>query len=88
MSQSYSLYCEATKQKCWAGQSSHSTPGGVLVYSAPDEAAAIARFLQATAGHPVVLMEDERVPLSWCLDFEEFNDPGDDDVVDKPSHLP
>lgn len=70
MSQSYSLYCEATKQKCWAGQSSHSRANGVVVYSAPSEAGAIAGFLEATAGHQVVLLEDEKAPIAW-FDFEE-----------------
>lgn len=72
MSQTYYLYCEATKQKCLAGQSTRSNEDGVLVYSAPEDALAIARFLQATAGHPVLLRETETVSFDW-FDFEEFH---------------
>lgn len=88
MSQTFSLVCHATKQKCWAGQSSLRAPNGVVVYSAPDEARAIARFLQATVGHSVILLEDEKAPEA-CDDYEEFNDPSlsaPDIVVDKRKH--
>lgn len=72
MSQSYSLYCHATKQRCDAGQSSLSHPLGIRVYNVGKEAEALSEFLAKTAGHPVVLVMDDHADLHW-VDYEDLS---------------
>jgi len=77
MSQTYSLYCDATKQSCWIGQSSRSHPGGMFVYTAPENVKELAAFLKATRGHPVVLLEDEKCGVErW--EYQQTNEPEPD----------
>ena len=77
MSQTFHLVCHETKQEVWVGQGH----GGVMTsfYSAQSKTmAALARFLAATAGKALVLMEADQL-CDFDDAYEEFEE-GPDDV--------
>lgn len=71
MSDTFHLVCHETRQQLWVGQAH----GGVLgVYSSPDHLTRLGRFLAATKGKPLVLLEAQESDGGsddW-LDYEEF----------------
>ncbi len=70
MSHTFSLVCAETKQKLWVGQSGGSPDGMGNFYSAMNsKMKKLGRFLEATRGKQLVLMNDESLV---DLDYEEF----------------
>jgi hypothetical protein len=71
MSQTFSLVCHATKQTLWIGQGH----GGVMssfYYGEPKTMERLKRFLVATMGKNLVLMENERIANLLDETYTEF----------------
>jgi hypothetical protein len=74
MSRTYSLVCHATNQKIWIGQGPYPEKGMSSFYTGePSTMERLGRFLEATRGQLLILLDDEHL----CPDYVEFEEPPD-----------
>jgi len=70
MSQTFRLVCHETKQKIWIGQGQNL----ICFYSGePETMARLGRFLAATLGKSLVVLNDTTQCGEW-QEYEEFED--------------